>query len=165
MGRRGPRPTPSAVLKKRGSWRAGANGDEPRPERGAPRCPVWLDPEAKKLWRSVVPMLDRAGVLTMVDGQTLARYCQTWARWRKADAFLQKNGETYTLRDEAGKVKMLLPFPQVSIAGGLAQQLTRLEQELGLTPSARTRIRVDMALPRDPGREELIQKHFGLRRA
>ncbi len=108
-------------------------------------------------------MLDRAGVLTVVDGR---RWRGTGGqRWRKADAFLQKNGETYTLRDEAGKVKMLLPFPQVSIAGGLAQQLTRLEQELGLTPSARTRIRVDMALPRDPEREELIQKHFGLRRA
>jgi len=48
MGERGPPPTP--VLAIRGSWRANRNPDEPQPERGRPRCPRWLDPQAKEAW-------------------------------------------------------------------------------------------------------------------
>lgn len=92
------------------------------------------------MWDHLVPRLAGMGVLSAIDGNALARYCQLWSRWRKAEAFLRKHGEVYPLKDEAGKVKYLQPFPQVSIAANLAQQLTKLEQEFGLTPSARTRI-------------------------
>lgn len=154
---------PTEVLRRRGSWRAGVNKQEPKPERGAPRCPRWLDPEAKRLWRSIVPLLVQTGILTKVDGQALARYCQTWSRWRKAEQFIQQYGETYPMKDDAGRVKLFLPFPQVSIAGRLSQQLTRLEQELGLTPSARTRIRTEPVRTGDPVRNELREKFFALR--
>jgi phage terminase small subunit len=33
-----------------------------------------------------------------------------------------------------------MPWPQVAIAKSLAQQLTRLAQEFGMTPSARARL-------------------------
>jgi P27 family predicted phage terminase small subunit len=110
---------------------------------GKPRCPQWLDADAKAVWRQLVPQLQTMGVFTRVDSNPLARYCRLWSRWRKAEAFLDQHGEVYPLKDEGGRVKYLQQWPQVAIAGKLAHLLTRLEQEFGMTPSARTRIQVD----------------------
>ena len=142
MGHRGPPPTPSNVLKLRGSWRGSRNPAEPTPEPGRPRCPKWLDPYAKAAWRRLVPQLEAMGVLTKADGHALSRYCVLWGRWRKAEEFLQSRGDSYLAKDSDGNVKGLRPYPQVRMAGQLAEQLLRLEQQFGLTPSARTRIEV-----------------------
>ena len=142
MGTRGPPPTPSSVLKRRGSWRCNRNPSEPRPEPGRPRCPSWLGDYAKAAWRHLVPMLDRMGVLTKVDRNALARYCVLWSRWRKAEEFIRDRGDSYLVKDEAGGLKAIKPYPQVRMANQLAEQLLRLEQQFGMTPSARTRIEV-----------------------
>ncbi len=55
---------------------------------------------------------------------------------------MDEKGEMYTLRDNEGNVKCCQQWPQVAIANRLAQQLTRLEQEFGMTPSARARLQV-----------------------
>lgn len=162
MGRRGPSPTPTNLLKLRGSPLATKRRDssEPKPERTCPRCPNWLDAEAKAAWRQLVPQLDAMRVLTRIDGNALTRYCQLWARWKKAELFVQKHGDTYPLKDESGRIKCLMQFPQVAIANKLAAQLTRLEQEFGMTPSARTRIQVPVAPPvRDPEKSRFF-KYF-----
>lgn len=157
MGRRGPAPTPTAILRLRGSRLAGQRGDEPRPPRAAPARPDWLDDEGRAAWQQLVPMLRRMRVLTKIDGNALARYCQTWVRWRRAEEFIARNGEVYTLKDDKGQVRCVMQWPQVSIANKLAIQLLRLEQEFGLTPSARTRIQVD--LPREVSEED--RRYFG----
>ena len=82
------------------------------------------------------------GVLTKADRNALARYCVLWGRWRKAEEFIASQGDSYVVRDEHGKVKGMKPYPQVRMAGQLAEQLLRLEQNFGLTPSARSRIEV-----------------------
>ena len=117
--------------------------NEPQPLDGKLSCPDWLDDEAKQAWRQLLPMLDQMGVLSRIDRNALARYCQLWSRWKKAELFIQKHGDTYPLKDERGNIRCLQQFPQVAIAHKLAGQLTRLEQEFGMTPSARTRINVD----------------------
>ncbi|HEX5690519.1 MAG TPA: phage terminase small subunit P27 family, partial [Roseiflexaceae bacterium] len=140
MGSRGPAPTPSSILKLRGSFRADRSHDELIPPEGEPDCPDWLDEEAKAAWTQLSPLLKPMGVLTKVDGNALSRYCQLWARWKKAELFIQKHGDTYPIKDDSGKIKCLMPFPQVAIAHKLAALLGRLEAEFGLTPSARSRI-------------------------
>lgn len=152
MGLRGPRPLPSKLLENHGSWRAKIVRDEPLPPKRRPSCPAWLDPEAKKVWRETVANLELMKVLTIVDRNALARYCQTCARWKKMEEFIQKFGETYPLKDEKGQVRCFVQWPQVAIAHKLATALGRLEQEFGLTPSARTRISVGASRqPRSDG--------------
>jgi len=147
MGRRGPPPTPTEILKLHGSKLVNKRREqtEAKGPAGKPSCPTWLDKDAKKAWKQLVPMLEFMGVLTRIDANALARYCETWVRWRHAQEFLKQKGEVYPLKDESGKVKCLMPFPQVAIANSLAQQLLRLEQEFGLTPAARTRIVVPLS--------------------
>ncbi len=142
MGRRGPPPAPTATLKLRGSWRGELNKDEPQPPPGRPRCPPWIDAYGKSAWRQIVPQLEQMGVLSKIDGHALVVLCQTWARWRKAEEFINKHGETYPVKDDAGKVRFLKKFPQVSVAESCAKTLNRFMQEFGLTPSARTRISI-----------------------
>lgn len=159
MGKRGPKPTPTAVLKLRGSTLVSKRREatEVAGPAGTPDCPDWLDDDAKSAWDQVVPLLEGMGVLTRIDGNALARYCRTWSRWRKAEAFIQEKGEMYPLRDDDGKVKYFQQWPQVAIANKLAIQLTRLEQEFGMTPSARARLQ---AAPLDAGMTANAKSRF-----
>ena len=157
MGKRGPRPTPTAVLKLRGSRRAELNRNEPKPEPGVPDPPEMLDEEGLAVWDQLVPQLDAMGVLTRIYGLALSRYCVIWSQWVKATQFIQQNGTTYPIKDNDGKVKCFVQFPQVAIMHKTAQALLRLEAEFGLTPSARTRLdmtiikpSIDRADPNDP---------------
>src|SRR5215468_3667791 len=96
MGRRGPAPTPTPILELRGSRLANRNRHEPKGPPGKPRCPDWLDDDAKTAWRKLVPELEMMGVLTRIDANALARYCRLWSRWRAAEEFIQKHGEVLT---------------------------------------------------------------------
>lgn len=144
MGRRGPPPKPTKlrVLQGNPSHRP-LNRDEPKPASGLPRCPDWLPETAKAEWRRVARLLRALGVLTRVDADALTVYCQTYARWRAAEEFLAKHGEVYPLRDENGRVRYMQQFPQVSIARHLAQLVRAYQQEFGMTPSSRSRVRVE----------------------
>ena len=143
MGKRGPKPTPSKILKLRGSWRGEANKNEPEPEAGRPERPEGLLDEANAGWDQLVEMLDGIGLLTAIDGRALARYCQYWARWWECENFISKYGMTYPIKDKQGAVLGMAEFPQVKRSQALSQTLSKLEAEFGLTPSARTRITVE----------------------
>jgi P27 family predicted phage terminase small subunit len=144
----GPPRTPTPILAARGSWLAKVRTKrEPKPKSTAPRCPAWLDKDGKAVWKQLVSMLADLGVLANTDGNALARYCRLWGRWKQADAFIQKYGETYPLKDNDGKVKCFQQHPQVGIVNKLSASLLKLEQEFGLTPASRSRINVEVKVP------------------
>ena len=123
MGARGPAPTPSHLLKLRGGFRADRAHDQLKPPEGKPTCPGWLDDEAKTAWRHITPLLAGMGALTRIARNALTRYCQLWSRWKKAELFIQKHGDTYPIKDDAGKIKCLQQFPQVSkLRGGFRRR-------------------------------------------
>ncbi|QKK10165.1 MAG: phage terminase small subunit P27 family [Planctomycetota bacterium] len=91
-----------------------------------------------------MPRLEQMGVLSVVDGNAIARYVELWVEWQTALAFVRKHGSTYPIKDGNGKVKSLGQFPQVASVHKLSLALSRLEAEFGLTPSARSRINVTL---------------------
>ena len=76
MGKRGPRPTPTSILKLRGSTLVTPEREaaEVHGPTGAPNRPDWLDDQAKAAWDEIAPMLQDMGILTRIDGNALARY-------------------------------------------------------------------------------------------
>ena len=156
MGRRGPSPQPTALRVLRGNpGKRRLKTREPGIARAAPTCPRWISPEAKAAWRRVVPWLKRAGVLTMVDQDALTAYCQTYARWKRAEQFIEKHGEVYPIKDENGNIRYMQQLPQVAIARVLLNVLRTYQQEFGMTPSARTRVQA-LPEPTDPENERFF---------
>ncbi len=144
MGARGPSKTPQEILKLSGSWR-GDRGGEPKAEPATPkslRCPSWLRPMAKTAWRKVVRQMSLMGILTMADENLVARYCQTWARWREADDFIAENGEGYEVLKD-GKVVSVHKYPQTVVVSHLLPQLTSMEDRMGLSPGARANLAIE----------------------
>lgn len=143
MGLRGPAPKPTAVGMLSGSRRAKYRKDEPTAF-GKPACPKWLDEREKKLWRELVRVLTTMRVLSKGDCQMLSRYCHLWYRWRDMEEFIkEKGGISYDVTDQAGNV-IHRRYPEASEARELATQLTRMEQEFGLSPASRARVQMQL---------------------
>ena len=121
MGNRGPSKTPTAILEKRGSWRAKVRNGEPVANVGC-EPPSWLNGEALRAWHELEPRLRNMGVVSDIDWRILARYCTYWVLWLKE---LSKDGRFETDMER------------------YANQLTKMERELGLTPSARASLSVN----------------------
>lgn len=143
MGARGPAPTPTAILNLRGSWRAKRNQHEPRPRAKRPKCPPWLDSEAKREWRRLAPELFRLGLLTCVDGDSFACYCQAWAEFKWATETLTREGRILT----AEKTGYQQPHPAVAMQRSAGKALQAFGALFGLSPSARARLQVEPPAP------------------
>jgi P27 family predicted phage terminase small subunit len=100
--------------------------------------PAGLSPEAARAWRALVPLIG-PGVLTRDNGQTLARYCHGLVRWWKMAEWLDAHDDTYAVTDQLGNTRHLR-HPNVITYEKLGRDLMRIEQEMGLTPAARTRV-------------------------
>lgn len=139
MATRGRKPKPSALKVLEGNpGKRPMNEKEPTPEKKAPRCPSWLEPEAKKEWKRMAKTLETIGVLTEVDKSAFAGYCQAYARWKEAEEFLSKHGTIF--KTPSGYIQQV---PQVSIAQTYLKVMKDFCSEFGLTPAARTRIQVE----------------------
>ena len=89
MGKRGPKPTPTAQLRLVGSRELETRRDEPQPELGAPKMPYKLPAEAKAEWKRVVPELTKVGVLALIDRAVLITYVESWSEYRDARTALR----------------------------------------------------------------------------
>ncbi len=167
VGRRGPAPTPTKILETRGSWRAKIRSGEPRPEMGKPRCPKRLTKEQRAIWVRVCKLLDDMGILTIVDGQQLERYCVYYCRWRACEKFIDTNGMSYALKADdptffIGKlpdgtsIVRFLEYPQVKESHRLDVALKQIESQFGLTPAARARLTVGSGEETGDPFEELL---------
>jgi P27 family predicted phage terminase small subunit len=136
MGARGPSPQPTALKVLRGNpGHQRLNRREPKPRPVAPKCPAWLDHDAKREWRRILPELDRVGLLTSVDMAALAGYCQAFSRWKEAERVLTEEGLVFST--EKG---YLVPRPEVAIAKTYLGFVKTFCAEFGLTPSSRGRM-------------------------
>jgi len=159
MATRGRKPKPTALKVLEGNpGKRPLNMNEPKPEKKAPKCPSWLEPEAKKEWRRMSKQLEELGVLTQVDAAAFAGYCQAYARWKEAEEFLSKHGTIF--KTPSGYIQQV---PQVSIAQTYLKIMRDFCSEFGLTPSSRSRIAVDNAVKdcADPMEKLLMRRHNG----
>ena len=138
MGLRGPAPRPSNLTKLLGNpGKRAINDQEPHPDTSPPVCPTWLDDEAKAKWAMLAPELIRLGILTSVDGDALAAYCQAYAEFKLSTETLQAEGRT-----KATETGYLTPHPAVAQQRSAWTTMKMYSAMFGLDPSSRSRIKI-----------------------
>src|SRR5262245_20502661 len=58
--------------------------------------PSWMNAAAREEWTRVLPLLANAGIVTALDIDVVVAYCVTLAKWRSAEAELERTGATIT---------------------------------------------------------------------
>lgn len=160
MGRRGPRPEPTQLKVLRGNpGRRPVNKKEPQPSSDGVVMPSHLGEVARAKWQDILPLLQAVKVMTRADVEALARYCDTYEWWISTRAVLKKDGDTYPILNDAGEIKYIAQRPEVSIAHKLAAQLRQLESDFGLSPAARSSLKVE-----PDAKEESVLSKFLARR-
>jgi len=147
-GRSGGKAKPRAAKELSGTFRSDRhNTDEPEVAayETAPRCPVGLKGEATKVWPRMAKLLTLMGVLTASDLDALEAYCVVYARWKDAEANLAQYGVMMT------KEGSFFPSPYLRIAEDCLKQLRAWMNEFGITPSSRSRVKVEKKEPVTPG--------------
>lgn len=154
MGQRGRAPKPTALKVKQGNpGKRALNKAEPRVNREeVVRAPACLGEAARKEWQRLRRRLAPAGLLTALDADVLAMYCQAYARWVDAEEHLQRVGPV--VKTKNGN---LVQNPYLAVANRAMEQMLLYARELGMTPSARSRIQLPAQKPGPSLAEELFR--------
>ena len=146
-----PKPTALKILEGNPGKRP-LNTNEPKPSTQIPKCPMWLEPEAKIEWDRMAPILSKLRVLTEADITGFIGYCQSWARYVEAEKYLSDNDTIFITN--TGYMQQV---PQV----GMSQKYLKLCQsfmtEFGLTPSSRGKLSLPSEDEGD-GMEKFLKK-------
>lgn len=148
MGLRGQAPTPTEILKLRGSTLVSGRAGDVEFERETPACPAWLGREARAEWRRQVKHLEKAGLVQVVDRSALALYCESW-------------GEVYeiTLAIRAKGGVGACPVSLLYAKNAAADRCLRLATHFGFSPSARARLKApEQASAKDEDPFEALMK-------
>ena len=139
MALKGRTPKPTALKIKQGNpGKRALNRTEPKtPRDESLRAPEYLSGAARREWLRLRKRLAPAGLLTPLDADILALYCQAHTRWVEAEEHVQRIGPV--VKTKSGN---LVPNPYLAIANRAMDQMLVYARELGMTPSARSRIQV-----------------------
>ena len=157
MGQRGPKPTPTRILKLKGSWRANLNRDEPEAPDGCPSCPTWLDAEGKRCWAQETRSLKAMGLLKK-SGEVVHHETHMAGRsvWERTESLQLPGDEVEGIKEAlSGAAKLAgVPGPQFG-AGSTAPsepirnepvQTAKLYEEVGILPDGSLLLRGEAGL-------------------
>ena len=139
MGGRGPAPTPRVIDVARGNpgkKKLKTRRDPVLPGASLANPPAWLVPLALDEWRRIAGCIPDQ-LVSGVDLQALAGYCDAYAEWREAAEAVGREGMLTTT--PGGHVQ---PSPYTTIRRNARAAMLRLAQDLGFTPASRTRVSV-----------------------
>ena len=106
----------------------------------APEPPEWLLPGAREAWDETEPHLEGPGLLTVVDGPSLAIALTHYALARAAAEELASDGVTETDRNHGGQLEK---HPAAQAVKDNAAAFRQWAAELGLSPIARDGLMLD----------------------
>lgn len=119
--------------------------NEPKPKLYAPNAPRHLSDDARKHWRTIVKQLKAAKVMTRMDTDALAMYCETYTQWIDAMTDVKENGMLIEIEKES-KIGVVYTAMEVNahvkIAAKAFDQLRLMLAEFGMTPASRTRVAI-----------------------
>ncbi len=114
-------------------------------------CPVWLDEEARRIWKKTLKYMTNLNILDKVDEDVLAVYCDAAARYQ--DTTLKVRKEGYTIINAQG-VEAVSPY--VKAAQSYARLMLQYSDKLGLNANARARLAKKIADENDDPNADLF---------
>ena len=133
---RPPKPTKFKIVTGNPGKRPIDRAERKTPALCRPHCPDWLDDAAKERWHQLLPELFKLGLITAIDADALAAYCQAWAEFKLATDILRQEGRTFTT--ETGYI---VAHPGVAMQRTALATLKALGNLFGLDPSSRSKLR------------------------
>jgi P27 family predicted phage terminase small subunit len=133
---RKPKPTHLKLLAGKPGHRA-LPENEPQPAEldAFPDPPAHLSGTARAEWDRTLPLLRKNKIITEIDLNAFAAYCQAYGRWQEAEAEVAKQGMV-VLAPSGFPVQN----PYLAVANKALEQMAKLQAEFGMTPSSRTRV-------------------------
>jgi P27 family predicted phage terminase small subunit len=163
----GRKPTPTHIKILRGTRKDRINEAEPVPPPGLPDLPEHLESPAREAWGRMVAILDHMGLASKAEGPVLGLYCEAYARWCLAREEIDRHGlviERDVINSKGHKTgTRLAQNPAVAVELSCLRLMKDLLVELGLTPSARSRVKGPRDMPSDPFEEFLRPPSAGRR--
>lgn len=158
---RPPKPTVLKILEGNPGHRP-LNMDEPVPDALSTDIPdVLISPEEKREWTErIVPAIER-GQITEADFQMAVAHCQLTGL--RVEFLREAAGQPKIIA--AGKNGYPMPNPALVQASRILTQLVRVDGELGLTPSSRSRVKgVKNKAPKTFNIDKAREKFFNIKR-
>jgi phage terminase small subunit len=163
MGLRGPAKKPTALAIAQGNpGKRPINEHEPKFAEGEPDMPAGLSPAARRIWKETVAvMLTVPDLLTIADAAVLADYCEVRAQKEELQRAMRvrerENAKAIIAQTmmkgqkiTAAEAKALAVEACLEKSGDILNKLRHrenvLRRELGLSPSARSSIRISGAV-------------------
>lgn len=134
---RGRKPVPTGLKVLRGNpGHRPVNKAEPRLSTAPPPCPEWLIGESAREWHRRAAELYTSGIAAQADWATLAMYCYYFGQWSEAVTKLATEPQVVIT-----KTGYAQPNPRIAIRNKNATLMLKAAAELGITPSARSRVK------------------------
>lgn len=111
--------------------------------------PAWLNKAAKKEFKRLVKELAQTGLLTNIDVDALALYCDALTQYIECSKIIEQEGMMVEYTNKAAETNKV-PHPLLTKKKQLFEQMKALATEFGFTPCARAKI----AIPKQEKKEE-----------
>ncbi|OUB07825.1 terminase [Bacillus thuringiensis serovar yunnanensis] len=118
--------------------------------------PEWLDSVAKKEFERIASELLELDVITNIDVNALATYCDAYSDYVGCTKIIQEEGLLVEYTNKAAETNKV-PHPLLTKKKQLHEQMKALAVEFGLTPSARAKIVIPSA---KKGAKSTVEKEF-----
>lgn len=113
--------------------------NEVKPKEILPKCPVWLNKEAKKKFKQLSKILYNLGLLTELDIDMLVMYCQDFSTYKECQINIKENGLFVKDRDNN-----LRKNPYISILNQVSSRMVTHMSKFGMSPSDRVGLEIDI---------------------
>ncbi|MCX7635294.1 MAG: phage terminase small subunit P27 family [Syntrophales bacterium] len=110
-----------------------------KPKSNRIRPPDWLNDEAKQEFRRIMKEMKDLDVITNVDVDALAVYCDAYVTYIECTRIIENEGYQVEHTNKSGATNMV-PHPMLAKKRALADQMKAMATEIGLTPSSRAKI-------------------------
>jgi P27 family predicted phage terminase small subunit len=136
---RGAKPKPTVLKLITGNpGKRPLNDREAATKVAIPHPPAILKGDALREWRRVTRLLAEVGLIAKLDRAIIASYCQAWSRWIECERMLEQTG---LIVKAPNGFPMYSPY--LTASNKALDQLRQLSEQIGLSGSARSRIKAN----------------------